>query len=334
VTLLLLRALEQPRWRRWWAWAAGVVVLGVTQLTALLLLGAHAAGVLLGRRELRLRRPLAVSLLALALLAPLAYAGYRQRGAVAWVPETTWETVWSLPAGVFGSRPFAVLVVAVGAVGVLLARRPDPAALIGFAVAVVPAVLLVAASFGLPLLRPRYLLFTIAGWALFAAAALAGRRLPLVAGVAAAVVAAAVPAQAELWEPVRPDQPDTRAMARELAAEARAGDAIVVPTDAGRRVRVALGAYRPAGAAEPDDVLLRRDAVAAEALDARECVPADCLGTPPRVWAACVGACGTPLDALRPETAGAVTGGGYRECRSWRYENAMLGLYAAPGGTC
>jgi mannosyltransferase len=333
-TGLLLRALVRPDWRRWWAWGAAVLVLGLSQLTAVLLLGGHAVNVLAGRRELRLRRPLVVAFLALLPLVPLAYAGHRQRGAVAWIPDTTWRSVWGLPAELFGARPFAAVVIALGAIGVLLARRTDPAALIGFAVAVVPAALLVAVSFWIPLLRPRYLLFTLVGWALFAAAALAGRRVVLVGIAAVAIVASAVPAQVQLWNPVFEGQADTRALAKDLYAGVRPGDAVLVPTDSGRRVRVALRAYRPDGATVPDDVLVRRDAVTAQSLDARECRPATCVGTPPRVWAACVGPCLTPLSALRRETGQTLAAEGYRQCRRFRYPNASLTLYASPSGDC
>jgi len=333
-TLLLVRALDAPPGgdrARWAWWAVSLVALGAAQLTAVMLLAAHLL-VVVARRPAdrrRLTEPLVAAGAALVLLLPVAYVGWRQRGAVSWIPATTARAVGTLPAGVLGSAALAYLALGLAAVAVAVTvarRRPPEAVVAGLAIAVVPALVLVTVSAWLPLVRPRYLLFTLVGWALLAGAAVGGRRA--VAVVAVALLAAAVvPSQVALWRPVRPGQVDTRAMARVLGGQERPGDAIVVPTDRGRRVRVALAAYT---AARPRDVLVVRSAAAAGALDARECRPGTCLGTPPRLWVACVGACRTPLEGLRPETAAAIRSGGWVACREWPVTGGSLALYARP----
>ncbi|WFE61566.1 glycosyltransferase family 39 protein [Micromonospora sp. WMMD712] len=52
-TLLLVRALERPGWRRWAGYAAAVAALGLAHLVALTLLAAHAAVVLAADRSAR-----------------------------------------------------------------------------------------------------------------------------------------------------------------------------------------------------------------------------------------------------------------------------------------
>jgi mannosyltransferase len=329
-TLLLVRALDAPpggrppggQRARWGAWAVSLVALGTAQLTAVTLLAAHAL-VVVARAGRRLRPPLVAAGSALVLLLPVAFVGWRQRGDVSWIPETTARAVWTLPGGVLGSVALAYLAIGLAVLAVAR-RRLDDAVVAGPAIAVVPAVVLVAVSVWLPLVRPRYLLFTLVGWALLAGAAVGGRR-SLAAVVVVLLVASVVPSQAAIWRPTRPGQVDTRAMAGVLGEQARPGDAIVVPTDRGRRVRVALAAYT---GARPRDVLAVRSAAAAGSLDARECRPATCLGTPPRLWVACVGACRTPLESLRPETAAAIRAGGWVACREWPVTGGALASYA------
>ncbi len=330
-TLLLLRALESPRPLRWGAYGACIAALGLAQFTALALVGAHAVVVALRQREIRDPR-LAGWLIACAgaalVLAPLAYVAFGQTEQVASVAETSLDSIAALPGPLFGATAVAIAIVGLAALAPLGERGSGVH--IALALALVPVVVIVVISLGVPVFRPRYLLFTVVGWALLAGAALGRFPKPAAAAVLLALVAVGLPAQLQVRSGTQgANQPDYGAIARILEARGRPGDAIVMPSERGVRFRIGLDAYVEPEAI-PEDVLATRSPADGAALDAWECRPATCIGRPARLWVGCDRACRGPLSGLRAETAAEIKRLGYVEMRAWRVDGGAISLYLRP----
>lgn len=329
-TLLLLRWVERPSTARTVAYAAAIVALGAVQLTAVLVVLAHAVVVLSLRRDggpPTRRWLLAVGAAAVALL-PVAYVGHRQSGQVGWIAPTSWAAVAGLPARLFGSGWVAWVVVALALVAVV---RRDRGTVLYAALAVLPVPALAAVSLAAPLFLPRYLLPTLVGWALLAGVGLARVPWPAAVVALAALVAVGLTSQVAVRGTTKHGQPDYRTVAAVLVARGRPGDAVVVPTAGGARFRVGVRAYLPASA-WPRDPLVVRDARAAQRLDARECRPATCLGSPARLWVGCRGRCADPLSSLQPATSRLLRARGYRLAHEWRVEGGAVSLFTAARG--
>ncbi|AXI77923.1 hypothetical protein C7M71_011220 [Peterkaempfera bronchialis] len=179
-TALLLRAWERPTPRRWAGYAAAVLLVGLLHLFALLVLAAHGAAVLTARGPAarRVRRGWVASAASAALCAaPLALFSATQSAQVDWLPPVTGKTPLALLtdfAGPTGTVTAVVLVLA--ALGLALpVRRPGgPVALRALALPwlVVPPALLMTASLATPLYYDRYVLYSLPGLVLLAAAGL------------------------------------------------------------------------------------------------------------------------------------------------------------------
>nr|WP_229403059.1 glycosyltransferase family 39 protein [Micromonospora okii] len=193
-TLLLVRALDRPGWRRWAGYAAAVTALGLAHLVALTLLAAHATAVLAARpgsaarpplegrtarpgsAGLRPRRPFWGWLLALlpaaVVLAPLALLAANQRGRqLDWVDQARPADLTVLPGALAQSSTVGGLLLGLAALGVARAGRR---ALLPAACVALPVLLLFLAGLAVPLWVPRYLFFTVPFACLLAGAALAG----------------------------------------------------------------------------------------------------------------------------------------------------------------
>ncbi|MFN8077409.1 MAG: glycosyltransferase family 39 protein [Kineosporiaceae bacterium] len=373
-TAAFVAVLTRPDRRRWLAYAVVVACLGLTQVTALSLVAAHAAVVLAlprlwpDRDAAAVRRGLALACVpALLAAAPLLLAGHLQSRQIAWIPRPGPGTIALLPAEVSGVRVLGAWWIAIAACAVAAvtirargrqrgggeseagAEAADAvpvgvAVLLGLAVALVPVLVIGVVSLVTPVSLARYLLFTSWGWAFLVGGVLAhvtrqgvrqgSRAARIVPATTVAVVLGVgavlgVPGWREVGARTLLAQPDFRLLAAPLREHARPGDAIVVPTARGKRFRVGLKAYLD-GAAWPEDVLVREDAVAAESLDAHECEPATCLGRPARLWVACYGGCGDPLSGLSPPTRAVIRHEGYRAVQRWRGGNAAITLMVAP----
>jgi arylsulfatase A-like enzyme len=329
-TLLLLRALERPRASQWGLYALSLAALGAAQLTAMVLIGAHAFAVAAEWRSSRDRHLtgwlVACGVAAVALV-PLIYVGSRQTEQVAGVPETTWQAIGALPGQLFAAPVVAGAVIGLGLLGAFRQRR---ASLLCVALAIVPVVLLLLVSLELPVLRSRYLLFTLLGWVLLGGATLSRYGKPEATAALLGISALGLPAQLEARSGTLNDsQPDYRAIARILEDRTREGDAIVVPTERGIRFRIGLNVYVPDDA-RPEDVLATRSPAAAAALDSWECQPATCIGSPRRVWVGCDRACTDPLSGIKSETAKALEERGYVPEQVWQVEGGAISLYKRP----
>jgi mannosyltransferase len=334
-TLLLLRALERPEVARWSLYGVSLVGLGATQLTGLFVVGAHGfavAGAWHRRRDRRLAGWLAACGLAAVALLPLVRLALQQTEQVAGVAPTTWRAIWELPGQLFGAPLVAAAVIALA---LLAALRQRATSVFCLALGIVPVVLVVLVSIEQPLLRSRYLLFTLLGWVLLAGAALSRGRKAAGVAMLVAILALGLSQQLDVRSKTLNDsQPDYRTIAAIMEGRVHEGDAIVVPTERGIRFRIGLQAYLPADA-RPDDVLATRDPAAAEALDSWECVPATCFDSPKRLWIGCdrAGPCSRdPLSGLRPETARALRERRYVPERVWGVEGGAISLYTLAVG--
>ncbi|MDQ1295033.1 MAG: mannosyltransferase, partial [Actinomycetota bacterium] len=218
-TLALLRAVERPSFPRWIVYGLGLVLLCLLNVLGLLLVSGHGTYLLLARRRALL--PWAGAVVAVAgVSAPFLSPAFAQRGQVSWIAPPTPSDLASLFILTFGT-PAGLA--AVGAAGLVLLgglvvgrlRLPDgprwSLLALGCAWGVVPASVLWGVSLVKPLWDLHYVIFSLPGVALAAAAAVrlatgvvSGRPIPDgVSGdvvhrlrVSTAVVLAAVPVAA------------------------------------------------------------------------------------------------------------------------------------------
>lgn len=344
-TLLLLRALDVPSARRWAAYAACLAVVGYLDLVALSVVAGHAGGVALRCWSERRPRLAAwfggAALTGMLACLPLILGSASKAGSqVGWIPRPglgiaaftgfTWQLFYSVPVAV------AVIVFTLLAIP---AWREA-----GFAVSV--AVLPVAAVWilsqgSVSYFFPRYLLFTVAAWAVLAGIGLSRLNGPAAALCLLAVALAGAHDQQQIrlpgahnWAgyPVVPGNRfywDFAGAAGWIASRAQPGDGIVYPDHAywqmtGPGVSYYLSRDLPPGTAPPRELLITTTAQSPVAVPSPAAAistpaaaeppaavvnppwcrhPAACLGSSQRIW---VVANGDPRDiaqALAPNRA-------------------------------
>lgn len=174
--IALMRALEQPSWRRWALYGVLLGVTGALNLIALTALSTHLVVVMLSRpsgRRAALRAFAVVVGFVLLLVAPILVAGLSEAS----------TQLGPLPKALFSSLPvmwqetgcstaFSVLVVF--ALPLLLGHRRRVPALVILAAAVLPVLVLWLVSINSMGFNyfARYLLFVLPAWAIAVAAAL------------------------------------------------------------------------------------------------------------------------------------------------------------------
>lgn len=297
-TYLLLRAAENPTPARFTGYALSLVLLGYMHLFGLLIIPAHAFALIPVARRPRARagagaadtgggaadtgggaadtsgapdvdaaglwaRWLAAVAAAGVLLAPLLWLGWRERGAIGWMPPPTGHDLSlllaSLAAGTLASVPVFAGLAAAGAVRAdwpdrtlgrgwwrSAWRRPVRAARTAAALApragsgegaltwvalpwlvLPPAILLIAAEFK-PVYEFMYLEYCLPAVALLAGAGLAAAGRPLRLAAFGLVVILGLPAQFFLRTPLAGGY--IRATAQFLAQHERPGDAVYYPS--------------------------------------------------------------------------------------------------------
>ncbi|RZU54450.1 mannosyltransferase [Krasilnikovia cinnamomea] len=326
-TLLLLRAVEQPRWTRWAAYAGSILLVGAAHFFALDVLLAHAAfvGYLFwtGRRAVAYQWLGATTAAVLTLL-PLTLVVARQRGQVDWIPELDWELAgrWHEDLFLNASVGAAVVVLAL-----LSLRRSVRASVLCLALAVLPMLALAAASLSVaPFWVPRYVLFTLPGWAMLAGATLA--RIGRVQAVAAltAIMLFGLQQNLEVRADNGHDDIDYRALAQIVAVNSDPGDAAFYPHWG--RIREGLGYYL-APSLHLDDVLATGTVAEAGTLEAPECrKPKECIGRAVRIWVFCDGDCrDEPDSGLEDEKRDALRDAGFRLQQTWRVYSGTAAVY-------
>lgn len=251
-TWLLLEAVERGSPGRWAGYGAVVAVTALLHEFAILLLAAHGLTLLLSRVPGRTWRGWGcAAAAACVVLAPLAVLSQGQSEQVSWLRAPGYEQVKALLHAFTGpGEPVVAVVVALMALAVVApSPRTGPLRLTAVALplAVVPPVLLYAASQWQPLFLDRYLLFCLAGVPLLAAAG-AERLLGLLpwrsaaAAIGVAAVAAAFVAQLPFHERERLPSSRGDELARVAAAVGRAarpGDAVLFLPLHERRISLA-----------------------------------------------------------------------------------------------
>lgn len=320
--LLLYRAVERPGRLPWVAYGATVVLLGLSHLIALTTLCAHAAVVLVRRRDERSWRTLAAwaatAAIAVAVLLPLAWLGSHQRDRqLAWVDPLTLGGLRAAPGGVVGSEDTAWILVGLA----LLAAWRPAWSLVHLAVLALapPAILAVVSFLASPVWVYRYLLVVLMPWAMLAAVAVAGRGNPeavrrrdvpgrtvvavRLAAVVAVLAVSAYPGQLAIRAETAKNGPDYRSIAQVILAHQQPGDAVVYEPRS-RALRAGMEYYlRRGSTAAPRDMLQRRPAAEVGWLIAEEYPDGSRLAGVDRVWLVVSGVRKEPLTMapnLRP----------------------------------
>lgn len=294
-TYLLVLAWDRPTRLRFAAYAAAVALLGLLHVIAMLLLLAHAWLTFAWRRTVLTRWTLAAACGVLPLL-PLVWLGSRQSNQVSHIPHVGFQSAAPYADVVLGTVGVGIAMAVLGLFGLPL-RYPTA---IYTAWVVVPTIALIVVSLELSLFLPRYLIFTLPGWALLAGSALARLRTPLAAAVLAAVTALGVSAQVAVRAADGHDEA-TRDIAQIVATRSRPGDAVVYAASeprGGWTTRDLVAHYVPADR-RPADPLLTRPPRTDGQLLAGECFEVRrCLGTPGRIWVVRLGRLDDPLSGL------------------------------------
>ena len=275
-TYSLVRAVEAVDHRRWWAaYAAAAVSSALLHEFAVLLLLAHAVTLLLSRvaRQVWVRWAAAAGVCCVV-LAPLAFFSQGQSEQVSWLKRPGWEAVWGLVRSFAGPVVGVVAVVLVLAVAgaVPQSGRVEQAgrlrlSAVAVPLAVLPPAVLLLASQIQPMYHERYVLFSLAGVPLLAAAGLErigallpGAAVPWVLGgaaVAAVLVVQLPEQQAERTVTSRAD--DLAGAAQAVRVGARPGDGVVFLTPNYRAVKLVY----PVAFRGVDDVALQKSPVRA-----------------------------------------------------------------------
>ncbi|MEV4707326.1 glycosyltransferase family 39 protein [Actinoplanes sp. NPDC049316] len=321
-TLLLQVALGRPTWVRWIAYGTALTLLGYTHMMGLLVLSGHVLAVVARRDRRVLVRWTAVVAAAVLLVSPLIRLGLAQRGTqLEWIPPMDLHQILIAPGVIFGA-PVAGLFV----VGLAVAARWECPRLLGelAALAVIPPALLIAVSFVTsPLWVPRYVLFVVAPLALLAAVALRG--LPGRTVVALVlVVGVGFETQQVVRGPAAHGGMDFRRAAAIVRAGLQPGDGVVYGRIGTWSLRAGLD-YELRHESRPADLLLRRSAAEAGALEAVECPELTCFDAQ-RVWYVGARHPGDPMadagDALRAKFAAE-----YRRTGYWLLPLGTIALY-------
>jgi mannosyltransferase len=277
VTLLYLRALERQSPRAYVAYAAGLAVLGLLHLFAVLLIAAHLLALLCGRpTRARLAATVAAAASALVALTPLITAAWTQQNLISWATRPGIGTIGAFFVDFTGGRlAWPVLTALMITAWLPWPRRNKTDESGGPAVGLrtlaaawflLPPALLITVSQLHPVFSPRYALVSLPGAALLAAAGAV--RLPwrsAGAGAFAVAIALTIPPNIQERRPsFAYDQ--FREAAQIVDAGKRPGDAVLFLPDGRRSV---ADAY-PRAFTGVDDIALGVPAAQAAALTATE----------------------------------------------------------------
>ena len=297
-TLLLLRAVDAPSWRRWMFYGGCLVVAGLLHIVTLTILLPHAVHVWRAFRthdDFRMFRWIGSVLLAVTVALPLAAKGSQQSSAISWI-KADGNAVKYLPVQLFGSAQVAIAVIVIGSAAAwLLWSAHRNAAWLLLAWAVFPPLFCYVTFPILHLFLFRYVLFTIPAWTLLAASAGFAltrlirsdeqlRRFSLSALlVVAGVLYVGLPGQIDARRSPVNGEPDFRGAADAVVSGMRPHDGIAFAGN-GRNGRIPF-AYELRGRAVPADVFVARTSQQNGEFGAQECDrPTVCVKDTQRVW--------------------------------------------------
>ena len=326
-TLLLLRALDQPSARRWLGYAACLALLGYIDLVALSVVAGHAVGVALRWWHDREHQPWWFLLAAaggLVACLPLIMAGSAQaRNQISWIPRPGLDLTDFAFFGrnLFYSTSVAAALIILAVLAWAVAWR-EAAFMTAVAIVPVAAVWLVSQG-SYSFFFPRYLLFTVAAWAVLTGIGLS--RLDARIAAAAVLVIAILGAgdQQVIREPGAHSWPsypvgyggsylDYAGAAAYVARQAKAGDGIVYQARQGQESWLMIGyglqyylaRDMPNGVPVPRDLFIAETAARAATLYPVPCKhPAACMGAEARIWIVGGGYEKSPYQAVTPAQA-------------------------------
>jgi mannosyltransferase len=323
--LLLLRAIDKPAVRRWAGYGACLAVLGYLNPVALAVITGHAAVVALRwwrDRDNRLLWFVPAALAGLAAWLPLAVYSWNEEGSqVGWIlrPGLDLPVFSFFARNLFYSTSVAAAVILLAILAWAVDRQ---AAVVATAFAILPVVTVWLVSQGPhSFFFPRYMLSTVAAWAILAGIGLA--RVDVRAAAAVVVVLAVFAAGdqqvirspgAHNWAyyPVGKGvtYPDYAGAAAIVAGEARAGDGIVYPSGNAEWQMIGLGVQYYLeqnlrhGALVPHQLFLAGATAQLHHLYPVYCKhPAACLGDYSRAWVVVSGDTENPYPDVLPAQA-------------------------------
>lgn len=362
-TYLFVRAVDggERGARRWFAgYAPAITLLGLMHLHGALLVAAHGVTLLLARPGARPAvRWLLSAAAATAPLVPFALAARDQKDQVRWLPEPSWNLVWTQIEFLAGGGPLVAPVAALAVIGVVAgvaahragtagalsgvppSRSRGPLSLPAVALPwlVLPTVVLIVVSLaGDPVFIFRYTTYCLPATALLVGAGLArllaaGRRRAVRAAVTAVAGAALVVPSLRDHVYFREQDSrldDTRAAADVIRAHARPGDAIVY----------LAGVVRWNASAYPDvfgrlhDVSMRVDPVTGADLGGRDVFPRDLppkLARVERVWVMNHRHLDPHAPVIDRRQRAVQEGGPWRRAGTWNYRGGWLVLFERTG---
>lgn len=296
-TLLLLRGLDRPTWRRWLLYGCCVLAAALLHIVTLTVLPAHALLVrrtLRDRADFRVLRWAAGATVALTGTLPLAAKGSGQSSAITWI-RADGAAVAQMPGKLFGSWQVAAVVAAAALLAAMLlwSRHRGPVLLL-LTWAVFPPVFCYVTFPHLHLFLHRYLLFTVPAWVLLAGALghflvqLTYEHRSIALSLTAMLIVAVVffisgPGQQAARRSPVSGEPDFRGAAAAVLIGMRPGEGIAY-AGTGRNGRRAFG-YEARRSTLPRDVLVARTSQQNGEFGAQECsVPSVCAGASGRIW--------------------------------------------------
>jgi mannosyltransferase len=247
---VFIRALgaRHGRQRRWWLiYAGSIALLGILNISALLLLPAHGVTILLrmfrseegqSRRALLLRW-LAASLAGLLITSPLIVLGWRQRGQLSWLTAPGYAGLTSVTKLIGPPvMSLAVLAALIAGIIVTVVRSKQPrvpewlTTLPGLCLPwlILPPAILLIGSAITPVYNFRYILFCVPAAVLLGGAGLAA--LGRIAGTAALIIVAVLSLNSNIFFRTPGGHgDDIRQADRLIQATARPGDVVLYTND-------------------------------------------------------------------------------------------------------
>jgi mannosyltransferase len=321
-TLFLVLASDRPRLWRFAAYGASVLILGLSQVVALLLLAGHGWAVLAFRRKVAGRWLVAASVGALPAVG-LLWLGERYAAQVTRIPDISLQVLGATPKELFGATALSVMLIALAPFSLPLRYSAG----IYTAWAIVPPLMLLLIAQARPVWLPECLLFTLPAWATLGAAALCRARARWGVGVVAVIALIGLPVQLAFREPGGHQQA-TRQLAGIIEAGMRPGDGVIYGSaDAGGGWvgRGTVAHYLPADR-RPIDVLATRPQRTDGQLLAAECTDvARCLGDTRRLWVIRLGEQTDPIQAIGDQKEPLLRSR-YQVAQVWRLTGLTLAL--------
>jgi mannosyltransferase len=326
-TLLLVRALDRPSAPRWLSYAACLAFLGYVDLVALSVVAGHAAGAALRWWRDRDRRQLWFLLAVaggLAACLPLAVAGSAQaRNQIGWIPRPGLDLADFAFFGrnLFYSTSVAAALIILAVLAWAVAWR-EAAFMTAMAVGPVAVVWLVSQG-AYSYFFPRYLLFTVAAWAILAGMGLSRLDARIAAAAVLIIAVLAAGNQQVIREPGAHSWAsypvgyggsylDYAGAAALVARQAKAGDGIVYQAQEdqlswlmiGYGLQYYLARDMPNGVPVPRDLFIAETAARAGTLYPVPCKhPGACIGAQARIWIIGSGYEKSPYQAITPAQA-------------------------------